>query len=156
MQTIQISTLFYQLPNGAIVTADDNKFISVLVGICLQDLIGDVEHLNDRLSEEATGSCLLQDVSYTVVGVAEDNMLRIRVSGNISLLLDSGEATPVSTPATSDYDVVVLRTGFGFHTVTVKAINDAEAEALALDTAGDHLYSEKTSDYAVVSVTQIL
>lgn len=49
-----------------------------------------------------------------------------------------------------EYNVTMCRTGTGFAVLTVGAYTQEEAEQLALDKAGDFLYSEKTADYAVV------
>ena len=51
--------------------------------------------------------------------------------------------------ALKTFDIPVCRIGYGFATITVKAKDQKEAEALALDQAGDHEYSEKNSDYVI-------
>ena len=47
-----------------------------------------------------------------------------------------------------EYEIEICRTGYGFATITVKA-DSQEAERKALDEAGDHLYSEKSSEYCL-------
>lgn len=45
------------------------------------------------------------------------------------------------------FKVPVVRIGYGFTTIEVEAKNQEEANEKALDQAGDHEYSEKTSEY---------
>jgi hypothetical protein len=47
------------------------------------------------------------------------------------------------------FTVPVVRIGYGFTNIEVEATNQEEAEQLALDEAGDHEYSEKSSEYEV-------
>jgi hypothetical protein len=51
------------------------------------------------------------------------------------------------------FNIEVIRTGFGFKTIMVKAENLREAEDKALDEAGDHEYSEKSSEYGIVNAS---
>jgi hypothetical protein len=53
------------------------------------------------------------------------------------------------------YEVSVCRTGYGFHRIQVQARSPEEAEELALDEAGDHEYSEKSSEYTTDGVTRL-
>lgn len=54
-----------------------------------------------------------------------------------------------------EYEVMVCRTSYAFNTIRVKAHNEEEAERLAIDRAGDHLYNEKDADYLAESVTLV-
>lgn len=45
------------------------------------------------------------------------------------------------------FDIEMTRIGTGNTTITVQAANQIEAEELALDEAGNHLYNEKASEY---------
>ena len=45
--------------------------------------------------------------------------------------------------------------GFGHKTLRIKADSAADAEAKALDEAGNHSYNEKDSDYSVQGVTRL-
>ena len=47
------------------------------------------------------------------------------------------------------FDIPVRRIGYGFRTIQVLANNQVEAEQIALDTAGDYEFSEKSSDYDI-------
>lgn len=49
------------------------------------------------------------------------------------------------------FDIEVCRTGIGFATIQVEATSQEEAEQLAIDEAGDHEYSEKSSEYDLCS-----
>lgn len=55
-----------------------------------------------------------------------------------------------STAAEQIFDVDVCRTGFGFATIQIRASSEFEAQQAALDQAGDHLFSEKDSEYTLV------
>ena len=45
--------------------------------------------------------------------------------------------------------IPVCRTGFGFADIEVKAATLQEAQSIALDRAGDHSFSEKSSEYSL-------
>ena len=47
-----------------------------------------------------------------------------------------------------DFQIPMIRIGTGFATIEVKGVDSlAAAQEIALDTAGDHLYNEKHSEY---------
>jgi len=50
-------------------------------------------------------------------------------------------------PAKSFFEIEVRRIGWGFKTIKVYADDQVEAEQIALDTAGDYEFSERSSDY---------
>jgi hypothetical protein len=50
------------------------------------------------------------------------------------------------------YEVTVCRTGYGFTRFQVQAATLDQAQELALDEAGNHDYSEKTSEYSVEGI----
>lgn len=47
------------------------------------------------------------------------------------------------------FDVEVVRIGYGFATIPVEAETQEQADEMALDQAGDHEFSEKSSDYEI-------
>ena len=47
------------------------------------------------------------------------------------------------------FDINVVRTGYGFKTISVEANSLEEAEEKALDEAGSEEFSEKTSEYSI-------
>jgi hypothetical protein len=51
------------------------------------------------------------------------------------------------------YLVEVCRTAYGFNTLEIEAENYQQAKKLALDEAGNHEYSEKSSEYTCESVS---
>ncbi len=53
------------------------------------------------------------------------------------------------------FGVDVCRCGFGHKTLRIKADSAAEAQQNALDEAGNHQYSEKSSEYSVAGVTRL-
>lgn len=54
-------------------------------------------------------------------------------------------------PELKDFDIEVCRMGVGFNSIRVRAENEFEAGQQALDEAGNHLYSEKSSEYTLVN-----
>lgn len=48
-----------------------------------------------------------------------------------------------------DFEIPVVRIGYGFKTIKVRAKSQEEAEQLALDEAGNQEFSEKESDYKI-------
>lgn len=61
--------------------------------------------------------------------------------------LSSGTAVVYAEP--QDFDVHVVRTGYGHRTFRVSAKSQAEADRIALDEAGSHDFSENSSEYSV-------
>lgn len=49
-----------------------------------------------------------------------------------------------------EFDIEVARVSVGFATIRVKAASLEDARAKALEEAGNHLFSEKTSEYNLV------
>ena len=69
---------------------NNDCFIKGNVAINLSDAIdNDLEGFLDILSENLTGSPLLMDISYKVVGCEDGDMLIIEVIGDVSNILDS-------------------------------------------------------------------
>lgn len=66
---------------------------------------------------------------------------------------DNGYIPMSQTP--EEYEVSVCRTGYGFHKILVQARSQEEAEELALEEAGDHEYSEKSSEYTLDGATRL-
>ena len=52
-------------------------------------------------------------------------------------------------PEEKVWNLQVTRIGIGHHTITVKARTREEAEALALEEAGNREYSEHSSEYEI-------
>jgi len=50
----------------------------------------------------------------------------------------------------TEYEVQVCRTSYAIRTIKVMAHSKEEAESLALEEAGDHIYSEHDATYEVV------
>lgn len=51
----------------------------------------------------------------------------------------------------STFEIEVCRVGYGFATIPVEAGTLEEAEAIALEEAGGHDFSEKTSEYSLAN-----
>lgn len=142
---------YIKLPNDTIVSMDEHDYITVTVEVDLSEFINnDHEGVLALLSEKATGTELLSDISYTVIG-HRSNMLEIKVTGCISDLLELEEIDEIahdSLPLVA-FDVEVTRIGYGTRTVCVSARTAEEAEDIADDDAGNHTYSEHHADYEV-------
>jgi hypothetical protein len=52
------------------------------------------------------------------------------------------------------FTVTVCRTSYGFNDIEVNAETPEQAEELALENAGDYLYSEKGSEYTTAGITE--
>lgn len=77
---------YVKLPNGEVVSVDDNGFILVKVEVDLSEFIdNDLEGILDVLSERATGTEVLSDISYSVTG-HHGNTLEITVTGKVDLI----------------------------------------------------------------------
>src|SRR5574337_2164615 len=75
-----------KLPNGNIVRLGEHDRIEVDVFVELSEVIDtDLEGFLDLLSERATGSGLLGDISYRMAG-NDHNALKVKVSGEIGLI----------------------------------------------------------------------
>jgi len=138
---------FVKLPNDKIVQLDTEGRITVDVHVELEQFIGnDREGVLDVLSEAATGTELLGDISYKVVG-HEGDTLHIEVSGDIELV-DAEEVDHDELPE-QEFEVQVTRVGYGNRTFRLSAKTEAEAIHMADDDAGNHTYSEHASDYLI-------
>ena len=137
---------YIKLPNGEIVRVDHHGRIAVKVDVDLSEIIdSDLEQLLDLLSERATGSGLMTDISYSVAGHQGDT-LTLDVSGGIGMI-EEVEDVDISVLPEIEFDVEVTRIGYGQRTERVKARTLEEAVDIADETAGNHLYSEHNSDY---------
>lgn len=143
---------YVKLPNGDVVAVDENGFISTQVEVDLSEFINnDLEGVLDLLSEKATGTEVLSDISYAVVG-HRNNSLTVKVTGSIDII-DVEDIDPESLPM-QEFEVEVTRIGYGSRTFQLSARTADEARNIADDDAGNHLYSESASDY-VIEVWQI-
>lgn len=52
------------------------------------------------------------------------------------------------------FTVTVCRTSHGFNDIEVNAETPEQAEELALDSAGDYLFSEASSEYMTTGITE--
>lgn len=69
---------------------DDDNYITGLVRVYLAEIIdNDLEGFLDLISEKLTGSTLLMDIEYRVVGHESANdLILLEVSGDVSSILD--------------------------------------------------------------------
>jgi hypothetical protein len=64
-------------------------FVTGVVAVDLNDIIdNDLDGFMDHLSELLTGTEILMNIDYDVVGYEEHNVLHIKVSGDVSAVLE--------------------------------------------------------------------
>jgi hypothetical protein len=73
----------WNAPNGRQYAPSRHGYITGTVAIGLDEVIdGDPEAFLDLLSEALTGSSLLLDIGYHLVGVDDDHTMRLEVTGD--------------------------------------------------------------------------
>lgn len=78
------------LPNGRAVLPDENNYVEIQIVVDLSELIdNDLEQFLDLIAERATGSVCLQDVNYGIVSYEGSDTLLMRVTGDISDMIES-------------------------------------------------------------------
>jgi len=147
-----------KLPNNQIVRIDESGRASFTMTFDLAGLVnyaaecafvGPGDFLREVLSRRATGSStLLQNIMYDVIG-NNGNAVILRVSGR----LEKGAAgvtilEEVDLPL-REFDVVVTRVAVGSRSLRLSARTQEEAERLAHDDAGNHIYDTQNADYQV-------
>lgn len=141
-----------KLPNGKIVPVDTNGFITTQVEMDLSEFINsNLEGVLGLLSEKATGTEVLSNISYSVVS-HRDNALTVKVTGSIEII--DVEDVDIETLPMQEFEAEVTRVGYGNRTVRLSARTADEARDIADDDAGNHLYSEYASNY-IIEVRQV-
>ncbi|WP_321967058.1 hypothetical protein [Burkholderia cepacia] len=136
---------YVRLPNGNIVVVGDENFISVKVEVDLSEIIdSDLKGFLALLSEKATGSCLMSYINYSV-SRSYGSTLEISVIGSIERL--KVEDVDIDSLPMAIFDVEVTRVSYGSRTVRLSAKTREDALDTAADDAGNHTYSECTSEY---------
>lgn len=70
--------------------ADDDNYIEVIIPVALSEIIrGDLEAFLDLISKVVTGTELLMDSNYELVGMTSERELLLRVSGDISMCYEN-------------------------------------------------------------------
>ncbi len=138
---------YVKLPNGQVVEVSADGFVTIPVAIELSEIIDrDLEGLLDLMSDRAIGSECLSDINYELK--AHDGMtLMFDVTGCIDLVEADLQHLAEGELPLQEFNVSVTRIGYGQRTATVMARTQAEAIQCADDDAGNHLYSEHTSQY---------
>jgi hypothetical protein len=81
-----------KLPNGRIAVLDGHNYGYVDIVVGIDDAINkDIEEWNDFVSEEVSGSPLLMDISWEVIGLNTKVGLLLRVHGDFSAILECME-----------------------------------------------------------------
>ena len=81
----------FTVPSGAQVHIDSSNFIETDIVISLEDAIDrDFEGFLDFISEQATGTEILSDISYDVIALTPMGII-LTVTGDVSMILDSME-----------------------------------------------------------------
>ena len=79
-------------PEEIIAARDGDNFVEGYVRVHISTLIdNDFEGFLDIISEELVGNDLLMDINYDVVALAEDNTLVLKVSGDVSNIIDESD-----------------------------------------------------------------
>lgn len=145
---------FVKLPNGLVTSVNEQGFVTTVIEMSLSSFVdNDLEGVLDLLSEKATGTELLSDISYKVVG-HHGNSLKVEVTGSIESI-DDGEEIEESDLPMKEFEIEVTRVGYGRRTVRLSARTEDEARDIADDDAGNHIYSEDSSNY-IIEVRQVL
>lgn len=140
-------TNYVQLPNGLVTRIDGRGFVTVPVEIDFEDCIKHSSSwANAKLSQLATGSVLLQDMTYQVIG-HQGNQVKVLVTGRVGPIgasLIEADELPLA-----EYEVEVTRVSYGSRTIRLSARSANDAFDIADDDAGNHLYSEKDAEYQI-------
>lgn len=105
--------MFRIFENGKIWQVLDN-YVEAIVDVALSDVI-DHNHdgFLDIIAEEAVGNILLMDISYEVIGVIDAYTIRLKVTGDISDVVDVTEPRVVEGGGISVlYDALAVRFGW--------------------------------------------
>lgn len=139
---------YAKLPNGQLVPVDDDGYITTYIEMSLSSFVDrDLEGVLDEISILATGSELLSDIAYSVVG-HRSNDLKLKVRGSIESIDDAESISSDDLPL-REFEAVVTRIGYGVRTVRLSAKTADDAMDIADDDAGNHLYPEHASEYQV-------
>lgn len=96
---------FVKLPNGIVTSVDESGYITATVEMQLSTFIDhNLETALDLMSNGATGSELLSDISYSVVGHT-GNTLKIQVTGSIESIDDAEEVPEDKLPMSPKADL---------------------------------------------------
>ena len=68
--------------------ADQHNYITGTVAVSSEVLTRDLEERMDAIAEALTGSPLLMDIGYTIVGLNDKETLALEVSGDISAIIE--------------------------------------------------------------------
>lgn len=64
---------------------DENNQVTVVVPVSLGSIIdADIESFNDLLSQKITGSDLLMNIAFRLVGIEGDEVMLLEVTGDVS------------------------------------------------------------------------
>lgn len=75
-----------------IASRDKDNYVEGYVMVHISDLIdNNLEGFLDIISEKLVGSDLLMDINYEIVGYRESNTLILKVSGDVSNIIDKEE-----------------------------------------------------------------
>ena len=88
----------FKTPNGEWIPVglvDEDYMITVDITISLSDLMGDYEYAMDIISEKATGTICLCGFHYKPVSVTKENDIVLRVTGDISDIINDDWCDPV-------------------------------------------------------------
>lgn len=117
--------------NGVLIKEySEDDFISRLI-------IKNLSNNTDK-NQDVDLEALLADLSY-----AKEQILRAQMA----IQKEVSKIAVAREEAERDFEVPVVRIGYGFKTIKVRATSQEEANQIALDEAGNEEFSEKSSEY---------
>ena len=141
-----------KLPNASIVPVDEHGFIAVDLMVDLSTIINsDLEGLLDHLSDLATGTGVLSNISYKPIEVV-DGAIKLKVCGNLELI--EHEVIEAGAMPMQAFEVTVSRISYGSRTFVLSARTEDEAREIGADDAGNHLYDEHCAEYEVTAIVR--
>ena len=85
-------------------TMDSNCYVTANISIHLFDILyNDVNEFLECLSNTLTGTPLLEDIKYKIIGVKENNILIVEVTGDVSSVLSVMESESYNKDNDEEY-----------------------------------------------------
>lgn len=136
------STRYLRFPNGKVWPVEPDKSVSAMIELPLAAAHRGLDAFLDEMSEAATGSPVIENISYEIVGFNGTTM-KLVVTGNMGMMLDelglAFDALQPSTGTREDDDSITEATfeqfGYGLDWLSVE-IDHARQTIESGDEAG--------------------
>lgn len=87
-----VSSTPVKTPKEVIASRDKNNYVTGYIRLHVSDIIdNDLEGFIDVISEKLIGSDILMDVNYDIIAMEDANSFIVRVSGDVSAVLEMEE-----------------------------------------------------------------